>query len=183
MGSSLPAPSRLRGVPGRPPKRVAPSRPRGRLFTAYARIFGTTRPAIWFSRLVLWNVDPLLLRLTGGRVSLGPGLPTVLLETTGARTGERRRHAVIYFHDGDDVIVVASKFGFPEHPAWYHNARANPDVRVNDLPFRAEVVADETERDRLWAMADNVLPAYATYRERAARTGRTIPILRLRSLS
>ena len=168
---------------GRPPKRVDPSRPRGRLFTAYAQVFGTTRPAMWFSRTVLWKADPVLLRLTGGRVSLGPGLPTLLLDTTGARTGETRRHAVIYFHDGDNVIVVASKFGVPENPAWFHNARANPEVRVNELPFRAEVVVDPVERDRLWVMADNVLPAYATYRARAARAGRTIPILRLRPLS
>ena len=138
---------------------------------------------MWLSRVVLWNVDPVLLRLTGGRVSLGPGLPTLLLETTGARTGEPRRHAVIYFHDRDDVIVVASKFGAPENPAWFHNARAHPDVQVNDLPYRAEVVLDPAERDRLWTLADNVLPAYATYRERAARAGRTIPILRLRQVS
>jgi deazaflavin-dependent oxidoreductase (nitroreductase family) len=161
------------------PKRVDRSRPRGRLFTAYARIFGTTRPAMWVSRTVLWKVDPLLLRLTGGRVSLGPGMPTLLLETTGARSGQPRRHAVIYFHDGDDIVIVASKFGAPEHPAWFHNARANPDVQVNGSPFRAQVVEDRTELQRLWASADNVLPAYATYRERAARTGRTIPILRL----
>src|SRR5687767_6996643 len=125
-GHSLPGPTRLVRVQGRIPKHVDPHRRRGRLFAAYARIFGTTRPAIWFSRHVLWKLDPVLLRLTGGRVSLGPALPTLLLETTGARSGQPRRHAVIYFHDGGDVIVVASKFGDPEHPAWFHNARANP---------------------------------------------------------
>jgi deazaflavin-dependent oxidoreductase (nitroreductase family) len=134
---------------------------------------------MWFSRTVLWKLDPVLLALTGGRLSLGPGLPTLLLETTGARSGQPRRHAVIYFHDALDLVVVASKFGAPEHPAWYHNARANPAVLVNGLPFRAEVVDDLAERERLWDLADNVLPAYATYRERAARTGRTIPLLRL----
>ncbi len=161
------------------PKRVDPPPRRGRLFRAYARIFGTTRPAMWFARTVLWKVDPVLLRATGGRLSVGPGLPTLLLETVGARSGQVRRHAVIYFSDGDDLVVVASKFGAPEHPAWFHNARANPEVRVNGLPYRAAVVDDAPELARLWDLADKVLPAYATYRERARQSGRTIPILRL----
>jgi deazaflavin-dependent oxidoreductase (nitroreductase family) len=134
---------------------------------------------MWFSRNVLWHVDPFLLRVTGGRFSLGPGTPTLLLETTGARTGEPRAHAVIYFSDGDDLIVVASKFGAPEHPAWFHNACQNPDVLVNGLPYRAAVVEDEADLARLWPLADQVLPAYAVYRERASKVGRTIPVLRL----
>jgi deazaflavin-dependent oxidoreductase (nitroreductase family) len=134
---------------------------------------------MWFSRTVLWRVDPFLLRATKGRFSLGPGTPTLLLETSGARTRLPREHAVIYFSDGDDLIVVASKFGAPEHPAWFHNAVRHPNVRVNGLPYRASVVEDDDELRRLWALADQVLPAYAVYRERAAATGRTIPILRL----
>ena len=134
---------------------------------------------MWFSRTVLWRLDPVLLRATGGRFSLGPGTPTLLLETTGARTGRAREHAVIYFSDGDGLIIVASKFGEPEHPAWFHNARRNPEVRVNGLPYLAAVVEDDAELDRLWGLADQVLPAYAVYRERATETGRTIPILRL----
>ena len=167
---------------GRAPRRIDP-RPRGRLFRAYAILFGTTKPAMWFARNVLWHVDPILLRVTGGRFSLGPGTPTLLLETTGARTGRRREHAVIYFSDGDDLVVVASKFGAPEHPDWFHNAKRNPQVRVNGLPYRSAVVEADEERDRLWRLADQVLPAYATYRERAAATGRTIPILRLTGLA
>jgi len=134
---------------------------------------------MWFSRAVLWRLDPIVLRASRGRFSLGPGTPTLLLETTGARTGQRRQHAVIYFSDGDGLIVVASKFGAPEHPDWFHNARRNPDVLVNGLPYLAAVVEDDIERERLWALADQVLPAYAIYRARAAETGRTIPILRL----
>ena len=56
-----------------------------------------------------------------------------------------------------------------EHPAWFHNLRANPDVVFGGRPFRAEVVSDEAERTRLWALADRVFPSYAIYRERAAR--------------
>ena len=77
------------------------------------------------------------------------------------------------------MTIVASKLGAPEHPSWFHNARANPDVLLGGRPFRAEVVEDEAERARLWELADRVFPPYAAYRERAARAGRTIPILQL----
>jgi deazaflavin-dependent oxidoreductase (nitroreductase family) len=102
-----------------------------------------------------------------------------LLETRGARSGQPRRNGVIYFHDGEQVVIVASKLGMPAHPAWFHNLRANPDVLLAGQPFRAQAVDDEDERKRLWALADRVFPAYAAYRERAAAVGRTIPIVRL----
>jgi deazaflavin-dependent oxidoreductase (nitroreductase family) len=151
---------------------------RGPLYRAYARLVGT-RPLGRLSRRTAWKVDPYLMRLTGGRGGMGLLLPTALLETRGARTGRLRRNGVIYFHDGDRVIVIASKLGLPEHPAWFHNLRANPDVKLGGRPFRAEVVDDPDDRTRLWELADRVLPAYAAYRERAGRAGRTIPIVRL----
>src|SRR4051812_1756181 len=156
-------------------RHVDPDQPRGLPYRAWARVVGT-RPFGWISRGVGWRVDPLLLRLTRGRFGMGLAIPTALLETRGARTGQPRRNAVIYFHDGGDVIIIASKLGAPEHPAWFHNARANPEVILGGEPFRAHVVVDDAERARLWALADRVLPAYARYR---ARTTRTIPILRL----
>lgn len=158
---------------------VDPHRRRGWVYRAYVRFGGTSRPAIWFSRKVLWKLDPVLLRLSDGRLSLAPGIPNGLLETIGARTGQVRRHAVIYFHDGDVVTIVASKFGDPEHPAWYHNAVANPDVVFAGQPYVAHVVDDESELGRLWPLAEGFFPPYAFYRRRAAQTGRTIPILQL----
>jgi len=163
----------LRGI-----RYVDPHAKRGPLYRAYARLVGT-RPMGWLSRKVGWRIDPLLSRLTRGRLGFGLLLPTALLETRGARTGRPRRNVVIYFHDGDRVTIIASKLGMPEHPAWFHNARANPDVVFGGTPFRAEVIEDEADRRRLWELADRVFPAYATYRERAARVGRTIPILQL----
>lgn len=157
---------------------VDPHGRRGRLYRAYARLVGT-RAMGWLSRRLVWRLDPILMRITGGRLGFGLALPTALLETRGARSGRVRRNGVIYFHDGDRVTIVASKLGLPEHPAWFHNLRANPDVKLGGRPFRAEIVDDEAERDRLWRLADNVFPAYATYRERARRAGRTIPIVRL----
>jgi deazaflavin-dependent oxidoreductase (nitroreductase family) len=153
---------------------------RGRLYRLLARLSGT-RVMGWVSRAVAWRVDPLLLRLTGSRVGFTLLLPSALLETTGAKTGARRANGVIYFHDGGDPIVIASKLGLPDHPAWFHNLRANPDVRLGGDAFRAEVVADAVERGRLWALADRVFPPFADYRSRARAAGRTIPIVRLKA--
>jgi deazaflavin-dependent oxidoreductase (nitroreductase family) len=138
-----------------------------------------SRPGLWLSRHIGWKVDPYLLRLSGGRIGTGLVIPTALLETCGARSGQTRRNGVIYFHDGERVTLIASKAGAPEHPSWLHNARANPDVKLNGQPFHAELVEDEAERVRLWELADRVFPPFASYRESAARSGRTIPILQL----
>ena len=157
---------------------VDPRRPRGVVYRAFARLVGT-RAAGVLSKRVGWKIDPFLLRVSRGRIGLGMLLPTALLETRGARTGQLRRNGVIYFHDGDRVTIIASKLGMPQHPAWFHNLRADPDVTFAGRPFRAEVVDDEAERARLWELADRVFPAYAAYRERAGSAGRTIPIVQL----
>ncbi|HXQ00742.1 MAG TPA: nitroreductase/quinone reductase family protein [Solirubrobacteraceae bacterium] len=132
-----------------------------------------------FSAKVVWKVDPHLLRATGGRLGMGLVLPTALLETEGAKSGARRRNAVIYFHDEDRVTIVASKAGAPKHPAWFHNLKAHPDVTFGGVPMRAVVVEDEAERQRIWKLADRVFAPYATYRREAAAANRTIPIVQL----
>jgi deazaflavin-dependent oxidoreductase (nitroreductase family) len=162
---------------------VDPRARRGRLYGAFVNL-ASARFVRWLSRTVVWKnsvwrIDPHLLRLTGGRVSTGLLLPTALLETRGARTGRPRRNAVIYFHDGDRVTIIASQAGRPENPSWFYNACSNPDVLLGGQPFRVEVVDDESARTRLWELADRVLPAFAAYREIAARSGRIIPILQL----
>lgn len=157
---------------------VDPHKRPGPLYRAYAA-FSATRLGRWLSPHLLWKVDPHVMRLTGGRLGLGMMLPSALLETRGARSGALRRNVVLYFHDGDRVIVVASKIGLPDHPAWFHNACANPDVTLGGQRFRAAVVTDQAARDRLWDLADGVFAPFADYRRRAARAGRTIPILQL----
>lgn len=167
----------------RPLPLVDPHRPRGPLYRGYVRLAGCrlarwlATTAIW--RALVWRLDPWLLRLSGGRIGTGLLLPTALLETRGARTGAVRRNAVIYFHDGERVTIVASKAGYPGNPAWLYNALANPDVTLGGRRFRAEPVEEEAERARLWALADRVFPAFADYRASAAAAGRTIPILQL----
>ncbi len=134
---------------------------------------------MWLAEKIAWKIDPYVLRLTRGRLGSSGPVASAVLETRGARTGKPRRTATLYFHDGDRVTIVASKRGAPEHPSWYHNIRRHPDVRFGGLPFRAQVVEDEAERQRLWGLADGVFPQFADYREWAARAGRTIPIVQL----
>jgi deazaflavin-dependent oxidoreductase (nitroreductase family) len=161
-----------------PLRRVDPDRKRGPIYRALSR-FSVTKLGGWMSTNFAWKLDPWLLRLSRGRLSSAGPLPAALLETTGARSGEPRGAAVLYFNDGDDIIVIASKRGAPEHPAWFHNLREHPDVRLGGRPFRAEIVEGEAERDRIWAIGDRVFPPYAQYRRWAAQTGREIPIVRL----
>lgn len=159
-------------------RHVAPNHPPGRATRAYAA-FGATRFARFVSRHVNWKLDPLLLRVSRGRLASTLMIPAGLLETRGAKSGARRRNAVIYFHDGDRVVVAASNAGSPRNPAWYHNLRAHPDVTFGGVPMRATVVDDTAEAERLWVLADRVFPAFATYRRQAAEAHRTIPLVEL----
>ncbi len=159
-------------------KYIDPSRPPGAFARAYAA-FASTRVARFISRHVNWKVDPFLLRVTRGRVASTLVFPAALLETRGAKSGALRRNAVIYFHDGDRVIIVASNAGDPRHPAWYYNLLAHPYVTFGGIPMRATVVGDEAERERLWILADRVFPTFASYRRDAAKVKRTIPIVQL----
>jgi deazaflavin-dependent oxidoreductase (nitroreductase family) len=127
----------------------------------------------------MWRLDPWLMRASGGRLGMGLVLPTALLETRGAKSGALRSNAVIYFHDGERVTIVASKMGLDRDPAWLYNLVADPEVTFGGIPMRATVVEDEAERKRLWALADNVFAPYAAYRREAAKTGRTIPIVQM----
>jgi len=163
-------------------RHVEPTKPPGPFGRAYSRM-ATTRAARFISRHVNWKLDPLLLRATGGRVASTLVFPTAVLETTGARSGKTRRNAIIYFHDpagdGDRVTIVASNAGSPHHPSWLHNLRANPDVTFGGSPMRATVVEDPAEQARLQALADQVFPAFADYREAAAAAGREVPLIQL----
>ena len=107
------------------------------------------------------------------------GVPTLLLTTTGRKSGQRHRTALIYGQDGEDYVIVASKGGDPAHPAWYLNLTANPEVevQVGDEVFsaRAETVGDE-DRERLWPAMAKIWPDYDNY---AQKTDRTIPVVRL----
>jgi deazaflavin-dependent oxidoreductase (nitroreductase family) len=117
---------------------------------------------------------------TGGR--LGARVPggrgrMLLLDHVGAKSAVLRTTALLFVPDGENLVLVASKGGFPKHPAWFHNLRANPVTYVQVGAERRRVRAREAtaeERPRLWEKADRVWPGYADYR---ARTDREIPLV------
>jgi deazaflavin-dependent oxidoreductase (nitroreductase family) len=105
------------------------------------------------------------------------GTKTLLLTTTGRRSGESREHALIYGRHGDDYLVVASKGGAPQHPAWYLNLDANPDVelQVGDDRFAATArTATPGEKPELWRIMTAEWPAYDEYQ---TKTDRDIPVV------
>jgi deazaflavin-dependent oxidoreductase (nitroreductase family) len=105
------------------------------------------------------------------------GTEILLLNTTGHQSGKDRTMALIHRADGDRFVVVASKGGAPQHPAWFANLEAAPDVtiQVRDevIPVHASVAHGE-ERARLWSLMTEVWPDYDSYQ---TKTEREIPVV------
>ncbi|HET6999238.1 MAG TPA: nitroreductase/quinone reductase family protein [Solirubrobacterales bacterium] len=155
-----------------------PSVDRGLTLALLERLFKTP-VGTWTAINVGQRVDPPLMRLTRGRLRVGFIAPTVVLTHTGARSGKRRNTPLLYFTDGDEVVLVASKGGAASHPAWYHNVKANPEVEAcsdgRPQPYLAREAAGE-ERERLWKLATTLYDGYDLYQEKA-REHRTIPVV------
>jgi deazaflavin-dependent oxidoreductase (nitroreductase family) len=106
-----------------------------------------------------------------------PGVPTLLLTTTGRKSGVKRRTALIYGRDNADYVVVASNGGTPEQPAWYLNLEADPEVELQVLDATVAATATTVtgaERERLWALMREIWPAYDEYQ---SKTEREIPVV------
>ena len=105
------------------------------------------------------------------------GTTILLLTTTGRSSGEPRTTPLIHRVDDGRWVIVASKGGTPDHPAWFKNLEADPDatiqVRDEEIPVRA-TVAEGEERERLWRDMAEVWPDYDGYQE---RTEREIPVV------
>jgi deazaflavin-dependent oxidoreductase (nitroreductase family) len=105
------------------------------------------------------------------------GTGTLILTTTGHRSGEQRSTPLIYGRDGDDYLVVASKGGADEPPAWYRNLQENPEVevQVRGDRFKARArTASADEKPELWKTMASEWPAYDDYQQ---RTDREIPVV------
>ncbi len=103
--------------------------------------------------------------------------PILILTTTGRRTGEERVKPLIFGEDDGRYVVVASRGGAKQHPSWYLNLRADPDVHVQVKAdrFRARArTAEGDERERLWRRMAEIWPAYDDYRQ---KTDREIPVV------
>ena len=117
-------------------------------------------------------------RASGGQVGGAfADTPLLLLHTRGAKSSEPRVHPLAYIADGDSLAVAAPNGGRDQHPGWYHNVLADPNVTVEVGSDRFEtlaVIAQEPERTRLYAKIVERHPSFADF-ERA--TSRTIPVV------
>lgn len=160
---------------GIPP--VDPTRHRGRLERAL-HAFGMSGAGRWYGIHIASRIDPVLLRLTRGRFATTAVMPLVLLAVRGRRSGELRTIPLVYFTDGDDVILVASSFGRAKNPAWYLNLLAAPDAELTAGGVTARYRAREAtgaERERLFALARSNYEGYGNYQVLARE--RKIPVM------
>lgn len=110
------------------------------------------------------------------------GAPTLVITTRGRHSGEQRRTALIYGRDGDRYVVVASKAGAVQHPWWYVNLVASPEVGVQVGADKFTALARSAlaeEKQRLWQIMVGIWPAYERYQ---AKTKREIPVVILERL-
>ena len=121
-----------------------------------------------------------LYRSSGGKrgAAIG-GMPVVLLTTRGRKSGTPRTVPVVQFSENGQSYVIASMGGQPQHPGWFFNLAANPDVEVQVGPerwrARAEVLPQE-QRAGIWPRITAAMPNFAEYQK---KTTRVIPVVRL----
>ena len=107
------------------------------------------------------------------------GMTMLLLHHKGRKTGQERVNPLVYYAEGDRCVIFASKGGAPEHPEWYRNLMANPEVSIEVGTEQFDVTATELkgeERDRIYAANAALRPAFAQYQ---GNTTRVIPAIAL----
>jgi deazaflavin-dependent oxidoreductase (nitroreductase family) len=143
------------------------------------RVFRAVAP------VVLPPIERLLARLTDGRVQLsGLLVPSLVLTTTGAKTGAPRRTYLMYTPDGRGrAIVAGTTFAQERHPGWTYNLLANPDaeiaVRGRRLRVRASRI-EGAEREAAWALIESQWPGYRAYER---DSGRVVRLFRLQPIA
>ncbi|KZM34289.1 nitroreductase family deazaflavin-dependent oxidoreductase [Oerskovia enterophila] len=136
--------------------------------------------------VVLPPAERFLARVSRGRVQLSAILvPSLVLHTTGARSGEPRSTYLMYTPDGDGrAIVAGTSFARDRHPAWTYNLLAHPDaaitVRGRDMRVRASLVEDDGEREAAWDLIQAQWPGYRAYER---ESGRVVRLFRLQPLA
>lgn len=124
------------------------------------------------------RIDRVLIPLTGARLAMGPPGQTLLLTTTGAKSGRPRIASLAFLTADDALVVIASKGGAPVHPGWYHNLMADPRATVQHrggIEQRVARVAHGEERKRLYTRMEAAFSNFQAYQERADT--REIPVV------
>lgn len=118
---------------------------------------------------------------TGGKVGHDwNGTTCLVLRMTGRKSGATRKVPLIYGRDGDDYVLIASKGGAPEHPGWYKNLVAHPEVEIQVWDEVIPVTASTgtaADKKRVWPTMTSQWPDYDAYQQRSTRD---IPVVRLR---
>jgi deazaflavin-dependent oxidoreductase (nitroreductase family) len=129
------------------------------------------------------RVHEKIYKATDGRVGHKMiGVPTLLLRTTGRKSGATRTNALVYALDGNDYLVVASNGGAPKNPAWLHNVRAQPDVELQvgreRRPATARVIEQsDPDYERVWKIVnENNKDRYTAYQEMTSRPIRVVAL-------
>jgi len=127
------------------------------------------------------KVHQRIYELSDGRLGHGMiGVPTLLLRTTGRRSGATRTNALVYARDGDNYLLVASNGGAEKPPAWLHNLRADPEVevqvgRVRSTGHAQLLEPSDADYQRLWEIVNaNNHDRYTAYQR---QTSRPIPVV------
>ncbi len=140
--------------------------------------FGTAQGA-WLIRTFIQPLDHFVYQVSDGRLLfLNAFLPTMMLVSTGAKSGQLRTVPLLYLRAGSNYVVIASNYGSTSHPSWYHNLRANPACSVQLDGRSIACVARETEgseREALWRRALVLYSGYQVYQARAGE--RRIPVI------
>jgi deazaflavin-dependent oxidoreductase (nitroreductase family) len=134
------------------------------------RRFAASGPGSFVFARILDHLDRPVYRATRGRhtlTSLLAGLPTVVLTTTGARSGRRCSVPLVGLPTPDGIAVIGSNYGQRHHPAWYHNLRADQNAELDGRRVHAVEVEGE-RRARIWEQALKIYPGYSTYERRAS---------------
>jgi deazaflavin-dependent oxidoreductase (nitroreductase family) len=144
------------------------------------RAFAGTKAGSWTIRNLMPLDRRIMIRTKGRFTALGPiGAPTMMLETTGRKSGAQRLSPLLFARDGDAIIVVGSNFGQDHHPAWTSNLMARPQATVKiggkDVPVTAELLKG-AEAEQAYQKMNAVASVYSVYR---GRTARTIRVFRL----
>lgn len=142
-------------------------------FHRMMRSMVATKVGVALLRPTANRLDQLISKATGGRRSfaaIATGIPTVILTTTGAKSGQPRTVAVYGIPHPDGLALIASNWGGAKHPAWYHNLNANPEATVSidgDTWQATARPATPRERDEIWANGVEIYPGWTKYEARA----------------
>lgn len=139
-----------------------------------------SRAGYQFLLRVAPRIDKVLIPRTNGRLSSTGFNKVGLLTSTGAKSGQKRTHPIVFIDDGDGLIAIASNYGRPTHAAWSYNLIAHPECEVEfggpPAAYRAELLSG-ADRDKAWATAVDFYAGYERYRAKCAP--RVIRLFRL----